>query len=206
MFCVCTGFTISEKCVFLRIKLKAFKKFKDTTKALKAAAAICEGKLDSNLAKFLSKKAKDGKGKLAVLDSKLGNLIKEKCNIKCIANDSVIDLMRGIRSQLDSLLNLPESEKVAFQLGLSHSLARFKLKFSPDKVDTMIIQAIGKPHTSYSPPAMSPKFSNFIVRLYCSLMPSFLLSPTSHSPSGRAGQRTQHIRHESEGVVWLAFS
>ena len=29
------------------------------------------------------------------------------------------------------------------RLGLSHSLSRYKLKFSPDKVDTMIIQAIG---------------------------------------------------------------
>jgi nucleolar protein 58 len=28
------------------------------------------------------------------------------------------------------------------QLGLSHSLSRYKLKFSPDKVDTMIVQAI----------------------------------------------------------------
>lgn len=28
-------------------------------------------------------------------------------------------------------------------LGLSHSLSRYKLKFSPDKVDTMIVQTIG---------------------------------------------------------------
>lgn len=28
------------------------------------------------------------------------------------------------------------------ELGLSHSLSRYKLKFSPDKVDTMIVQAI----------------------------------------------------------------
>jgi len=28
------------------------------------------------------------------------------------------------------------------QLGLAHSLSRYKLKFSPDKVDTMIVQAI----------------------------------------------------------------
>merc|ERR1719191_2060654 len=28
-------------------------------------------------------------------------------------------------------------------LGLAHTLSRFKLKFSPDKVDTMIIQAVG---------------------------------------------------------------
>ena len=38
---------------------------------------------------------------------------------------------------------LPESEMNAMVLGLSHSLSRYKLKFSPDKVDTMIIQAIG---------------------------------------------------------------
>lgn len=31
----------------------------------------------------------------------------------------------------------------AMALGLSHSLARHKLKFSPDKIDTMIVQAIG---------------------------------------------------------------
>merc|ERR1712032_1014674 len=29
------------------------------------------------------------------------------------------------------------------QLGLSHSLSRYKLKFTPDKVDTMVIQAVG---------------------------------------------------------------
>jgi len=27
-------------------------------------------------------------------------------------------------------------------LGLAHSLGRYKLKFSPDKVDTMIVQAV----------------------------------------------------------------
>ena len=31
----------------------------------------------------------------------------------------------------------------AMQLGLSHSLSRYKLKFSPDKVDTMVVQAVG---------------------------------------------------------------
>ena len=29
------------------------------------------------------------------------------------------------------------------RLGLAHSLGRHKLKFSPDKVDTMVVQAIG---------------------------------------------------------------
>lgn len=35
------------------VKLKAFSKFTDTTKALAAAAAICDGKLDKGLKKFL---------------------------------------------------------------------------------------------------------------------------------------------------------
>ena len=33
-------------------------------------------------------------------------------------------------------------ETTAMSLGLAHSLSRYKLKFSPDKVDTMIVQAI----------------------------------------------------------------
>jgi nucleolar protein 58 len=44
---------------------------------------------------------------------------------------------------MDSLLGgLSTEDSHAFRLGLSHSLSRYKLKFSPDKVDTMIIQAI----------------------------------------------------------------
>jgi nucleolar protein 58 len=37
---------------------------------------------------------------------------------------------------------LKDSDMTAMTLGLSHSLSRYKLKFSPDKVDTMIVQAI----------------------------------------------------------------
>lgn len=37
---------------------------------------------------------------------------------------------------------LSEKETAAMSLGLAHSLSRYKLKFSPDKVDTMIVQAI----------------------------------------------------------------
>lgn len=33
-----------------------------------------------------------------------------------------------------------EISRSAMALGLAHSLSRYKLKFSPDKVDTMIVQ------------------------------------------------------------------
>lgn len=39
-----------------------------------------------------------------------------------------------------SLSELGGSDLTPMSLGLSHSLSRYKLKFSPDKVDTMIVQ------------------------------------------------------------------
>jgi nucleolar protein 58 len=43
--------------------------------------------------------------------------------------------MRGIRSQLTTLIDgLEEAQMKAMQLGLGHTLSRYKLKFSPDKV------------------------------------------------------------------------
>lgn len=49
--------------------------------------------------------------------------------------------MRCIRSQVDGLIGgLPKQEMSAMALGLAHSLSRYKLKFSPDKIDTMIVQ------------------------------------------------------------------
>lgn len=68
-------------------------------------------------------------------------LIKEKLSIPCVNNEMVGELFRGIRGQLDTLLDgMSESNLKAMQLGLSHSLSRYKLKFSADKVDTMIVQ------------------------------------------------------------------
>ena len=78
-----------------------------------------------------------------VADSKLGAAIREKFQLKCISNPNVQELMRCIRSQIDSLLGeLPKKEISAMTLGLAHSLSRYKLKFSEDKIDTMVIQAI----------------------------------------------------------------
>merc|ERR1711992_150066 len=47
---------------------------------------------------------------------------------------------RCIRSQLTDLID--DKEMTAMSLGLAHSLSRYKLKFSPDKIDTMIVQAV----------------------------------------------------------------
>jgi nucleolar protein 58 len=128
------------------VKLKAFSPFENTTEAVVAATNIIESKLDKSLKKFLSKHIvkKELADELAVSDIKLGGLIKEKLDIQCVHNDTVNELYRGIRTQMDSLLSgAEEGAMKAMQLGLSHSLSRYKLKFSADKVDIMIVQAIG---------------------------------------------------------------
>jgi len=60
-----------------------------------------------------------------------------------LTGSSVNELFRGIRGQIGSLVTGLEAADIqTMSLGLSHSLSRYKLKFSPDKVDTMIVQAI----------------------------------------------------------------
>lgn len=96
----------------------------------------------AELKKFLKKNCEEET--LAVADPKLGNLIKEKLDIPCVHSQGVMELLRGVRQQMAELVShLASSEVSPMALGLSHSLSRYKLKFSPDKVDTMIVQAIG---------------------------------------------------------------
>ncbi|CAN4096172.1 unnamed protein product [Withania somnifera] len=124
------------------VKLKAFSKFENTSEALSAATLLIDSKPSKGLRKFL--KAHCNGETLGIADSKLGNAIKEKLQIDCVHNNTVMELMRGLRSQLTELISgLATQDLAPMSLGLSHSLSRYKLKFSPDKVDTMIVQAIG---------------------------------------------------------------
>lgn len=130
------------------LKLKAFQQFNDTVEAVTAATAMVEGKMDKSLKKFLTKQVvkKELKDKIIVGDTNLMTAINEKLEVKAVAKPSKYgELFRGIRSQLEGLLEggITDQQLKAMRLGLSHSLSRYKLKFSPDKVDTMIIQAIG---------------------------------------------------------------
>lgn len=129
------------------VKLEAFSKFENTAQALEEASNLVEGSLSKDLKKFLKKKIGEGeevKEKLAVSDPKLASSIAKKLGLKVVSDSTVQELYRGIRLQLTELVEgISEQELGAMSLGLSHSLSRYKLKFSPDKVDTMIVQAIG---------------------------------------------------------------
>ncbi|KAE8695454.1 Nucleolar protein 58 [Hibiscus syriacus] len=124
------------------VSLQAFSKFENTAEALEAATKLLESTPSKGLRKFLRAHC-DGET-LGVADSKLGNAIKEKLKIDCVHNNAVMELLRGVRTQLSELISgLGAQDLAPMSLGLSHSLSRYKLKFSADKVDTMIVQAIG---------------------------------------------------------------
>ena len=73
----------------------------------------------------------------------LASTINKALSIPVLSDSTTQDLYRGIRQQLASLLGGVEQKDLnTMSLGLGHSMSRFKLKFSTDKVDTMVIQAI----------------------------------------------------------------
>ncbi|KAJ5181483.1 hypothetical protein N7449_011630 [Penicillium cf. viridicatum] len=128
------------------LKLKSFQKFDSAASALEEAASIMEGKVTPALASLLDGIKDEKKVSLAVADTKLGNSISKLpgLDIQLIADSSTNDIFRAIREHLTTLIpGLAPSDMSTMSLGLSHSLARHKLKFSPDKIDTMIVQAIG---------------------------------------------------------------
>ena len=97
------------------------------------------------LSSLLNDLKDEKKVSLAVADPRLGNAITKLpgLEISLVSDSSTGDLFRSIREHLTSLIpGLMPEEISTMSLGLSHSLSRHKLKFSPDKVDTMIIQAI----------------------------------------------------------------
>jgi len=128
------------------VEMKAFFKFEDTKMAMEETTALIESKMGKNLKKFLKKNIVD-KGisdELATIDKSLGSVIKEKLGVEVACSEQIRQLTRGLRMNMTELvqeLDLASQEQM--QLSLAHSLSRFKLKFSPEKVDTMIIQAIG---------------------------------------------------------------
>ncbi|KAK3314670.1 hypothetical protein B0H66DRAFT_563337 [Apodospora peruviana] len=127
------------------IKYKEFAKFDSAASALEEIAGVIEGKVTPKLASLLNEFKDEKKVTLAVAESKLGSSILKlpELNIKPISDSTTTDLFRALRQHLPDLIPgmLPENFQ-EMSLGLSHSLSRHKLKFSPDKVDTMIVHAV----------------------------------------------------------------
>lgn len=127
------------------LKLKKFVKFDSAASALEEASALKDGKIPDLLLGLLEDLKSEKKASLAVADMKLGTAISNmpQFNISPVSGSNTMDLFRGIRGSLSDLIPGLELENIdRMALGLSHSMSRHRLKFSADKVDSMIIQAI----------------------------------------------------------------
>jgi len=137
-------FEHSEKLVDM-LKLKKFVKFDSAAMALEEAASLKDGKVPELLASMLEDLESEKKAQIAVADMKLGTSISQLPNFKisAVSGSDTVDLFRGIREHISSLVPGLVPENIdRMSLGLSHSMSRSKLKFSADKVDSMIIQAV----------------------------------------------------------------
>ena len=128
-----------------QFKVKLFSKFDSAASALEEVNSVIEGKVSEKLANLLKDIKEDKKTTLVVADAKLGNAINKlpEVSLSVVSDSASLDLFRAIRENLPALLpGLTDKDLSTMSLGLAHSLGRHKLKFSADKVDTMIIQAI----------------------------------------------------------------
>ncbi|KAI0182078.1 nucleolar protein Nop5 [Hypoxylon sp. FL1284] len=127
------------------LSLKKMVKFEDSAQALGEYTALTEGKVTPMLQNLLDDIKEERKASLAVADPKLGSAINmlPQLNIVPVSDSSTNELFRAIKTYLPELFPELESDYLGnMALALSHSISRHKLKFSPDKVDVMIVQAI----------------------------------------------------------------
>ncbi|PFH35956.1 putative nucleolar protein 5 [Besnoitia besnoiti] len=141
-----SSFFASSEAAQKSVALEAFSQFKDTRHALDEVLALRESKMSKGLKKFLKKnllKDEETCAQLAVSDKALGASIKNKLGIDVVFTPTTHELIRGIKEQMNNLLEgLSAKDRQQMAMSLAHSLNRFKLKFSPEKLDTMIIQAV----------------------------------------------------------------
>lgn len=133
------------------VDLVSFAPFRDTQQALENANDVSEGivseYLRTTLETALPKAGKKNKITIGVLDRNLAGSIKAEFSgveVETAETSEVVaDLLRGLREHGPKLINkLHEGDMYRSQLGLGHSYSRAKVKFSIQKNDNHIMQAI----------------------------------------------------------------
>ncbi|KAJ5986078.1 Nucleolar protein 56 [Penicillium sp. IBT 35674x] len=133
------------------IDLASFLPFENNKQALGEINDVSEGVASETLISFLElnlpKPSKKKKVVLGLCDKGLAGSIKSAFDfVDCETGDTsevVQDLLRGIRQHFSKLLKeLREGDMDTAQLGLGHAYSRAKVKFSVQRDDNHIIQAI----------------------------------------------------------------
>jgi nucleolar protein 56 len=90
-----------------------------------------------------SKKTPTSNPYLGVGEKTLAGNIKSEMGLNVISDETVAELIRGLRLHSDKMLKqLREGDFYRAQLGLGHSYSRAKVKFNVNRADNMIIQSI----------------------------------------------------------------
>lgn len=133
------------------VKLVSFAPFQGAAQALQNANEVSEGIASEFLLSLLEvnlpKSGKKNKITLGVADKNLAGAIKGAFpGLECETGDTseiVQDLLRGVRQHAHKLLKqLQEGDVERANLGLGHAYSRARVKFSVQKNDNHIIQAI----------------------------------------------------------------
>jgi len=132
-------------------ELLVHKRFENLEAAVRASAETANNKSNDILVSTINEAIQDNMKKqtLVVSNTNIGNLIKEALGeeklsqIKFKSGDFALELLRGINSNAAKLLgDVTDEDLKALRCGLAHNVSRYKIKFSPDKVDTMIVHAV----------------------------------------------------------------
>ncbi|KAI0402361.1 hypothetical protein F4802DRAFT_576230 [Xylaria palmicola] len=135
----------SAEAINSMLSLKKMVKFEDSAQALSEYTSLTEGKVTPLLQQLLDDIKEERKASLAVADPKLGAAIHvlPELQISPVSDSSTNNLFRAIKTYLPELFPELDPDYLGnMALALSHSISRHKIKFSPDKVDVMIVQAI----------------------------------------------------------------
>ncbi|BCS22233.1 snoRNP complex protein NOP56 [Aspergillus puulaauensis] len=133
------------------VQLSSFLPFENNKQALSEINDISEGVASEALVSFLEmnlpKPSKKKKVVLGLADKNLATSIKSAFSfVDCETGDTsevVQDMLRGVRLHASKLLKqLREGDMDTAQLGLGHAYSRAKVKFSVQRDDNHIIQAI----------------------------------------------------------------
>ncbi|KAJ9196595.1 hypothetical protein DTO027B5_1560 [Paecilomyces variotii] len=133
------------------VDLASFLPFENNKQALSEINDVSEGVASETLVNFLElnlpKPGKKKKISLGVSDKALAGSIKSAFDfVDCETGDTsevVQDMLRGVRLHATKLLKqLREGDVDTAQLGLGHAYSRAKVKFSVQRDDNHIIQAI----------------------------------------------------------------
>jgi len=139
--------SITEYTLFAStVKLISFSPFKSGINALDNINSVSEGVVHDDLKLFLSTNLpqnKDVEVNLGIGDTRISGTISEEVGVKCVCNEAVNEVIRGLRLHFPNMIKgLSMVGEAKAQLGLGHSYSRAKVKFNVNRSDNMIIQSI----------------------------------------------------------------